>query len=69
MSRIGWMAKLRHALSGHGGRHEGGTTSADWPDDRFHRCDHDRHGNDNQADPYGNVAGIAPGDKGLVLSD
>ena len=62
------MAKFLRALSGHGGRHDGSTTRADRPDDRFHRGDYDRNGNDAQADPHGNVAGIAPGDKGLVLS-
>ena len=62
------MAKFRRALSGHEGRHEGGTTRTDWPDDRVYRCDHDRDDNDDQADPHGNVVGIAPGDEGLVPS-
>lgn len=68
MSRIGWMAKFRRAWSGHGGRHEGGTTRVDRLDDRFHPGDHDRNDNDDQANPHGDVVGVARGDKGLVFS-
>jgi hypothetical protein len=62
------MAKFRRALNNQERRHEGGTTRADWPDDRFHSGDHDRNGNDDQANPHGNVIGVTRGDKGLVLS-
>ena len=61
------MARFRHALRSRRGRYDGRTTRANWSDDRLHRGNRDRNGDDDQAGPHGSVVGLAPDDKGVSL--